>query len=240
MSGVAGIVLGVLLFIDAKYQFLAAPLLIVWSILLITESNRNQELERTIKDLRVELRNKEVKLESLENQAKQSVIVPVPARIKTLKPSIKAKVNEPDKAKIAKVKTKRDDVIIPRVVITSATNSKPENNYVSGRDWSQFEIKKLLMLYKGFSSAAEMSVALEREPKEVVVKLAEVVYGLSGDLEDISQAPNNQGPWSRERRLELGTRFKSGETIDSLAKRFGRTRLAIVWQLINIRVGENQ
>ena len=98
---------------------------------------------------------------------------------------------------------------------------------------------KLKKLYKEFASTTEMSVQLERDPKEVVVKLAEVIYSQFGELEDISKAPNNQNRWSRDRRIELGTRFRAGESIESLAKRFGRTRLAIVWQLINIRVEEN-
>lgn len=240
MTGAAGIVLGILLFIDERYQFLAPPLLIIWAIMLISARSRIQELEKTIRDLRVELSNNQVKIEALEKQRQQQQVEVKIVQSKSREKRVVRSAAKPKKATPpTAVKLKVPPIAKPNAPVIVA-NSNYSANYEVGRAWTPFEIVKLKKLYKEFASTTEMSVQLEREPKEVVIKLAEVIYSQVGELEDISLAPNNQGRWSRERRMELGTRFKSGETIESLARRFGRTRLAIVWQLINIRVEENR
>ena len=239
MTGAAGIVLGILLFLDGRYQYLAPPLLIIWAIMLISARSRVQELEKTLRDLRVELRNNQVKIESLGKQAKQQQVAVKIIPTKSREKKVVRPVAKPKKVTSPAVeKLKVPPIAKPKAPVFTA-NPINSANYEAGRAWTPFENVKLKNLYNQFASVGEMSVQLEREPKEVVIKLAEVIYSQFGELEDISLAPNNQGRWSRDRRIELGSRFRAGESIESLAKRFGRTRLAIVWQLINIRVEEN-
>lgn len=237
MIGVLGVGLGFVLWVDAQFQYLAPPLLIVWAILGIISRNRIQELEQTIKDLHQKNRSLTSQIEALEIKSKSKPPVPIKARTNKPKKDVQTKAVTPSLAPKPKPKKPVETASEPAKIATA--NSAISFSYVTGREWSAAEIRKLALLYKGFSSTAEMSSALQREPKEVVVKLAEVVFGLVGELEDVSQAPNNQNKWSRDRRIEMSTRFNSGESIDSLARRFGRTRLAIVWQLINIRAGDN-
>jgi aspartate/methionine/tyrosine aminotransferase len=60
-------------------------------------------------------------------------------------------------------------------------------------------------------------------------------FGDSGELENLSEAPNDGKVWSKEDSNKLLEMNSAGITLNGMSKTFGRTKLAIGWRLADQR-----
>ena len=78
-----------------------------------------------------------------------------------------------------------------------------------------------------------IAIKMRLDKKDVVYKLTRLNFGDAGDMEDLSEAPNDGKAWSKEDSKKLLEMNAAGITLSGMAKTFGRTKLAIGWRLVD-------
>jgi hypothetical protein len=101
--------------------------------------------------------------------------------------------------------------------------------------WSPDEIGELIELYSEGDILDSIAIKMRLDKKDVVYRLTRLSFGDSGELEDLSEAPNDGKAWSKEDSNKLLEMNSAGITLNGMAKTFGRTKLAIGWRLADQR-----
>jgi hypothetical protein len=125
----------------------------------------------------------------------------------------------------------------PRIVTrTSRTaGGYTQETWKGERTWSRDEVSELIELYSDGDTLDSIAIKMRLDKKDVVYKLTRLNFGDSGDLEDLSEAPNDGKAWSKEDSKKLLEMNTAGITLSGMAKTFGRTKLAIGWRLADQR-----
>lgn len=103
------------------------------------------------------------------------------------------------------------------------------------RSWSADEIGELIELYAEGDNLDSIAIKMRLDKKDVVYRLTRLSFGDAGELEDLSEAPNDGKAWSKEDSNKLLEMNTAGITLNGMAKTFGRTKLAIGWRLADQR-----
>ena len=103
------------------------------------------------------------------------------------------------------------------------------------RSWSPDEIGELIELYSEGDILDSIAIKMRLDKKDVVYRLTRLSFGDSGELENLSEAPNDGKAWSKEDSSKLLEMNSAGITLNGMAKTFGRTKLAIGWRLADQR-----
>jgi hypothetical protein len=125
----------------------------------------------------------------------------------------------------------------PRIVTRTSRGSGgyTQETWKGERTWSRDEVDELIELYSDGDVLDSIAIKMRLDKKDVVYKLTRLNFGDSGDLEDISEAPNDGKAWSKEDSKKLLEMNAAGITLSGIAKTFGRTKLAIGWRLADQR-----
>jgi hypothetical protein len=103
------------------------------------------------------------------------------------------------------------------------------------RSWSPDEIGELIELYSEGDILDSIAIKMRLDKKDVVYRLTRLSFGDSGELENLSEAPNDGKVWSKEDSNKLLEMNSAGITLNGMSKTFGRTKLAIGWRLADQR-----
>jgi hypothetical protein len=127
------------------------------------------------------------------------------------------------------------DIEPPKIVTRTSKNSGgyTQETWKGERNWSSEEVAELVELYSDGDVDVLNSIAIKMrlDKKDVAYKLTRLNFADSGDLEDLSEAPNDGKSWSKEDSKKLLEMNAAGITLSGMAKTFGRTKLAIGWRL---------
>ncbi|TFC67800.1 sigma-70 family RNA polymerase sigma factor [Cryobacterium sp. TMT2-4] len=82
-------------------------------------------------------------------------------------------------------------------------------------------------------SIAEIAHAAGFEDHDVAIRLGELLFGLAGDLDVADLAPRHGHLYEPDERDRMVWEFRSGINVERIAANFGRTVLAVVWQLLD-------
>jgi hypothetical protein len=125
----------------------------------------------------------------------------------------------------------------PRIVTRTSRSSGgyTQETWKGERTWSRNEVDELIELYSDGDVLDSIAIKMRLDKKDVVYKLTRLNFGDSGDLEDLSEAPNDGKAWSKEDSKKLLEMNTAGITLSGMAKTFGRTKLAIGWRLADQR-----
>jgi hypothetical protein len=122
----------------------------------------------------------------------------------------------------------------PQKIVTRTSKNSggyTQETWKGERTWSSDEIDELIELYCDGDVLNSIAIKMRLDKKDVVYKLTRLNFGDSGDLEDLSEAPNDGKSWSKEDSKKLLEMNAAGITLSGMAKTFGRTKLAIGWRL---------
>lgn len=125
----------------------------------------------------------------------------------------------------------------PRIVTRTsrAAGGYTQETWKGERTWSRDEVSELIELYSDGDILDSIAIKIGLDKKDVVYKLTRLNFGDSGDLEDLSEAPNDGKAWSKQDSNKLLEMNGAGITLNGMAKKFGRTKLAIGWRLADQR-----
>jgi hypothetical protein len=125
------------------------------------------------------------------------------------------------------------DIEAPKIVTRTSKNSGgyTQETWKGERTWSSDEVAELVELYSDGELLDSIAIKMRLDKKDVAYKLTRLNFGDSGDLEDLSKAPNDGKSWSKEDSKKLLEMNAAGITLSGMAKTFGRTKLAIGWRL---------
>jgi hypothetical protein len=112
-----------------------------------------------------------------------------------------------------------------------STGGYAQETWKGERTWSSDEVAELIELYSDGDLLDSIAIKMRLDKKDVVYKLTRLNFGDSGDLENLSEAPNDGKAWSKEDSKKLLEMNAAGITLSGMAKTFGRTKLAIGWRL---------
>jgi hypothetical protein len=143
---------------------------------------------------------------------------------------------EPDPAPAKHVPLEAE-VDPPRIVTRTsrAAGGYTQETWKGERTWSRDEVSELIELYSDGDILDSIAIKMRLDKKDVVYKLTRLTFGDSGDLEDLSEAPNDGKAWSKQDSKKLLEMNGAGITLNGMAKTFGRTKLAIGWRLADQR-----
>lgn len=79
----------------------------------------------------------------------------------------------------------------------------------------------------------EIAQSTNRDGKSVVARLAELLFGVSGDLDATEFAPRHGHSYEHDERDRILWEYKRNMGVERIAAHFGRTVLAISWQLFD-------
>jgi hypothetical protein len=125
----------------------------------------------------------------------------------------------------------------PRIATRTSrsTGGYAQETWKGERTWSSDEVAELIELYSDGDLLDSIAIKMRLDKKDVVYKLTRLNFGDSGNLEDLSEAPNDGKAWSKEDSKKLLEMNSAGITLSGIAKTFGRTKLAIGWRLADQR-----
>ncbi len=126
----------------------------------------------------------------------------------------------------------------PPSIVTRTSRSSggyTQETWKGERTWSHDEVDELIELYSDGDLLDSIAIKMHLDKKDVVYKLTRLNFGDSGDLEDLSEAPNDGKAWSKEDSKKLLEMNAADITLSGMAKTFGRTKLAIGWRLADQR-----
>lgn len=206
--------------------------------ILIASSRNNQSnfhsellnnLEFRVRELEDALSQRDVKTQAptLEVRKVLDATSPVTPADNTVAPSpLAAKVSEDSSA--GPLAHEAKPVIVTR---TNNLDGQTLDTWSGERKWTKAEAERLITLYRSGSNVATMATTLGVDSKDVVYKIARVVYGCTGELEEKSEAAKDGERWTKPDDARLQTYFRAGNSILRIAQRLERTQLAIVWRL---------
>jgi hypothetical protein len=146
-------------------------------------------------------------------------------------------LKEPDPAVVTPVQSTPVPKHPPVIITRTSTNAGgyTQETWKGERTWSPLEVDELLNLYSEGDLLESIAIKLRIDKKDVVYKLTRLNFEDSGDLEDISEAPNDGKPWSEVHSKKLIEMNIAGISLSGMAKILGRTKLAIGWRLADQR-----
>jgi hypothetical protein len=139
---------------------------------------------------------------------------------------------------ISKPKTKphKPEQPSPQKIVTRTT-SNPQTNLIDDWAektlWSEDELSRLEICFNSGMPIMAIANSMRLDQKDIVYKLARVIFNVSGDLDDVSSAPNNGKSWSKEQSNRLVTHLKAGKSLEDMAMVLGRTQIAVAWRLVD-------
>ena len=146
-------------------------------------------------------------------------------------------INEPDPFHPAPVQIPpapdKPPVIITRT--SSTAGGHTQETWKGERTWSPLEVDELLELYFEGDLLESIAIKLRIDKRDIVYKLTRLNFEDSGDLEDISEAPNDGKAWSDDHSKKLLEMNTAGITLSGMARILARTKLAIGWRLADQR-----
>ena len=120
-------------------------------------------------------------------------------------------------------------------IVTRTTN--PTINLIDDwsekTSWSDDELNKLEIFFNAHMPILEIANTMRLDQKDVAYKLSRVLFSASGELDNVSAAPNNGKAWKKEQSNRLVTHLKAGKSIEDMARVLGRTQIAIAWRLVD-------
>lgn len=87
--------------------------------------------------------------------------------------------------------------------------------------------------YRAGATISEIQSAVELEGREIVERLAQLLFGSDATEDDSSLASRHGLPWSPDERERVHVAFRSGATVSAIAETHGRTPFAVAWQLLD-------
>jgi hypothetical protein len=146
-------------------------------------------------------------------------------------------LKEPDPAVVTPVQSTSVPKHPPVIITRTSTNAGgyTQETWKGERTWSPLEVDELLNLYSEGDLLESIAIKLRVDMKDVVYKLTRLNFEDSGDLEDISEAPNDGKAWSEDHSKKLIEMNIAGISLSGMAKILGRTKLAIGWRLADQR-----
>ena len=146
-------------------------------------------------------------------------------------------LKEPDPAVVAPAQSTPVPKHPPVIITRTSTNAGgyTQETWKGERTWSPLEVDELLNLYSEGDLLESIAIKLRIDKKDVVYKLTRLNFEDSGDLEDISEAPNDGKAWSEDHSKKLIEMNIAGISLSGMAKILGRTKLAIGWRLADQR-----
>src|SRR5690625_2194854 len=102
----------------------------------------------------------------------------------------------------------------------------------ANNNWTSTETLQLLEQFEISKTLTATTHALQKDKKQIAIRLVEILLRPVGDMEDASQAENSRKryqPGEKDRIIEV---FQAGEALSEIASRVGRTQLAVGWQLL--------
>jgi RNA polymerase sigma factor (sigma-70 family) len=147
------------------------------------------------------------------------------------------------------VVVKRESPIAPRPHLRNEATSEEESPVPSSalradpapwwkkdvRDSPQLRDTDTLLLeglYRG-GTVTEIAVASGCEDRAVATRLAELLFGVSGDLDAADFAPRHGDAYESGERDRILWEYRHDVGIDRIAAKVGRTILAVAWQLLD-------
>lgn len=147
-------------------------------------------------------------------------------------------LKEPDPVVVTPVQSTPVPIHPPVIITRTSTNAGgyTQETWKGERTWSPLQVDELLNLYSEGDLLESIAIKLRIDKKDVVYKLTRLNFEDSGDLEDISEAPNDGKAWSEEHSKKLIEMNIAGISLSGMAKILGRTKLAIGWRLADQRI----
>ena len=129
------------------------------------------------------------------------------------------------------------DIDPPKIVTRTsrAAGKYTQETWKGERNWSRDEVRVLIELYSESDTLDSIAIKMRIDKKDVVYKLTRLNFGASGELEDLSMAPNDGKTWNKQDSNKLLEMNSAGITLNGMAKTLGRTKLAIGWRLADQR-----
>ena len=195
-------------------------------------ANRVSRLEKIIVDFQLELSASRIQLESIKVQGelthKKNGSTPKSEKKLPTQPHFGVDLLS-DSGMIARPGSVESKILAR----TKDANADVVDTWTKEKSWSGAELQQLIDLYDRGFSVRSMAEAMRVDSKDVVHAIAREIFSCSGNLENFSLAPNDGTNWTTVQRNRVGTLIRSGKSIQHIAKEYGRTQIAIVWQAID-------
>ncbi|MBC7596987.1 MAG: sigma-70 family RNA polymerase sigma factor, partial [Kineosporiaceae bacterium] len=137
--------------------------------------------------------------------------------------------------------TVADDEPVPAP--NTADPSEPPLSPEPTRWWQQQLLPVLPELLKTDSAILEalqagatiraIATALRRDEREVATRLTVLLFGATGELDEADQASRHGDPLEHDERDRMVSEYRHDISIERIAAKFGRTILAVAWQLLD-------
>lgn len=101
------------------------------------------------------------------------------------------------------------------------------------RGWTPIELLALLRAYRDVRHIGQAAQITGAEERDAAIALTRLLVWERGPVDDFINAPNHGAAWTPEDSTALIAEFAADPTLENLARKFGRTQLAIAWRLLN-------
>jgi|SRR5690625_595024 len=102
----------------------------------------------------------------------------------------------------------------------------------ANKNWTSTETLQLLEQFEISKTLTATAHALQKDKKQIAIRLVEILLRPVGDMEDASGAVNNQKRYQVGEKDRIVEAFQQGDTLPVIARRVRRTQLAVGWQLL--------
>lgn len=101
------------------------------------------------------------------------------------------------------------------------------------RAWTLGDLRRLVRTYRDQHHVRQTAAAEGFDDREAAIALTRLLLWNQGSIDDSLNAHNHGAPWSPEEAASVVTGHQKGEPLEEIARRTGRTQLAIGWRLLD-------
>jgi hypothetical protein len=152
----------------------------------------------------------------------------------------------PEEADEAEEPSDKDDATLDdddMPSIDELPDAEPVASIEPTRWWQQQPVSELPALLDTDSSIlealqsgakiGEIARAVGRDEREIAIRLTVLLFGATGELDAADQASRHGDPFERDERDRMISEYRHDISVERIAAKFGRTILAVAWQLLD-------
>ena len=127
----------------------------------------------------------------------------------------------------------------PPKIVTRTASLPPGVRAIDGwsekTDWFAADDAALKNLINQGQSVASVAIALGLDQKDVAYRATRLFFDEWGELDDKAKAPFDGTNWTQSQKMQFDELVAAKRPLAELAKRLGRTKIAIGWRMIDNR-----
>jgi len=83
------------------------------------------------------------------------------------------------------------------------------------------------------ATIGEIAGTVGRDKREIALRLTVLLFGATGELDAADEAPRHGDPLEHDERERMISEYRHDIRVERIAAKFGRTVLAVAWQLLD-------